>query len=231
VRAFDAIEVLTFDCYGTLIDWESGILGALRPLLRRHGHTISDTWILERYARLESEAQSGTFRPYRDVLRRVADAFASHFGFAANEDERRSLERSLADWEPFPDTVAALESLAKRYQLGVFSNVDDDLFQATAARLGVALDHLVTAQRVGAYKPAPEFFRRALRQVAAPQGSILHVAQSLYHDIAPAQRLGLSTVWVNRRHGRGGFGATVPSSAQADLEVPDLRGLVSALGR
>ncbi len=230
MRDFDHFEVLTFDCYGTLIDWEAGILHALRPVLRRHGHEPDDQSILERYARLESAAETRGFRIYREVLRDVVDGFAADLGFEVTEGERRVLEESIGAWEPFPDTLAALEALATRFRLGVLSNVDDDLFQITAQKLGVKFDLVVTAQRVGAYKPAPEFFNQAIEELAAPKQALLHVAQSLHHDVAPAHRIGLSTVWVNRRKGRDGFGATLPSSAQADLEVADLEALVLTLG-
>ncbi len=230
MQDFERIEVLTFDCYGTLIDWEAGILRSLGTLLRDHGHDLPEARILERYAQLESNAQMNDYKPYREVLREVVDGFAADLGFDVSEDERRCIEESMPHWQPFPDTVDALETLATRYRLGVLSNIDDDLFGTTAPTLGVKLDHLVTAEQVGAYKPAPEFFSQAMEELAAPKPAILHVAQSLHHDVAPAHRLGITTVWVNRRHGREGFGATVPSSAKPDVEVPDLTTLVAKLG-
>ena len=229
MRDFERFEVITFDCYGTLIDWETGILRVLRPLLQRHGHERSDAQILERYAQLELQAESSHYKSYRKVLRNVVVGFAADLAFEVSDVERRCLEESLADWQAFPDTAQALGKLATRYRLGVLSNVDDDLFTTTAPKLGVKLDHLVTAQQVGAYKPSPQFFHQALEVVAAPKHAVLHVAQSLHHDVAPARRLGIATVWVNRRHDRDGFGATVPSRVQADLEVPDLQTLVSRL--
>jgi len=230
VQNIGRFEILTFDCYGTLIDWETGILQALRRLTQRHACEVSDTHILELYAKLEAAAESGPFKPYREVLRLVTDGFASEYGFTPTEEERLSLEHSIAAWQPFPDTVTALAALASRFRLGVLSNIDNDLFVATAARLRVPLDLVVTAEQVGAYKPALEFFRHASKRMAVPLDRWLHVAQSLYHDIAPARELGIATVWVNRRHDRPGFGATVPSAARPDAQVPDLVTLCTRLG-
>ncbi len=165
--AAEAPEVLTFDCYGTLIDWESGILTALRPLLARHGAAASDEEILALYGRLEPEAESGGFVPYRTVLGRVVEGFGRHYGLALGGDEADALAASLPGWDPFPDTVPALQALAARYRLGVISNVDDDLFAGTASRLGIAFDWVVTAQSVGAYKPSPRMFEEALRRIRA----------------------------------------------------------------
>lgn len=229
MRDLTSCRMLSFDCYGTLVDWENGILAALRPLLHGAGYEMPDRAILEHYARFEPAAEVGPFRPYRAVLRSVVDAFANELGFTVTEEERRSLERSLADWEPFPDTVQALQALESRFHLAVFSNVDDDLFAATAAKLGVEFDAVITAQQVGAYKPAAAFFDHALRSIDVEPEALLHVAQSLYHDVAPARARGISTVWVNRRHGNEGFGATAPSDARPDLEVPDLASLVARL--
>jgi len=223
------IEVLTFDCYGTLIDWESGILSALRPLLLRHGAGAADGEILRLYGELEPEAEAGPFADYRTVLSRVVTGMGRRLGFTPTPDELHTLAASLPGWEPFPDTVPALRALAARYRLGVISNVDDDLFAGTAARLGVTFDWVVTAQSVGAYKPSTAMFETALRRIGPPAGRVLHVAQSLFHDIAPARRLGLPAVRVNRRSGRAGPGATPRSDARADAEVADLAQLVRML--
>lgn len=224
-----SFEVLTFDCYGTLIDWESGILSALRPLLGAHGYTPTDPEILELYGRFEPQEESGAYRSYREVLRGVVERFGNHFRFAPTATEGLALEKSVALWEPFPDTVAALASMARRFRLAVVSNVDDDLFAGSAAKLGVTLDRVITAQQVRAYKPDLAVFRHAIETLAVPQEKILHIAQSLHHDVAPARQIGLATVWVNRRRDRPGFGATPPSSAQPDHVVPDLATLSAQL--
>lgn len=224
-----AFEVLTFDCYGTLIDWESGIVAALRSLLHAHEQTPTEAQILDLYARFEPEEEAGEFRSYREVLRGVVERFGQHFHFTPAPEERLSLERSLPHWEPFADSVAALVALGGRYRLAVISNIDDDLFAASAVRLGTTFDPVITAQQVGAYKPDPALFHRALSRLDAPREKVLHVAQSLYHDVAPAKHLGFTTVWVNRRHARPGSGATPPSAARPDHTVPDLATLAARL--
>ncbi len=165
VLDFTQFRVLTFDCYGTLIDWETGIFSALRPILAAHGKTISDAALLTLYSELESEAEQGEFRSYREVLEWVVRGFGQRLGFEPTEVQTRSLPDSLASWLPFPDTVAALRKLRARYQLAVISNVDDDLFAATARRLEVPLDHVITAQQARAYKPSLQVFNLARNRI------------------------------------------------------------------
>ena len=227
---FKRFAALSFDCYGTLIDWERGILGALEPVLRRHGLTPAGDELLGMYAAAEVEAEAGPFVPYRDVLRQVMMHLAAALAFRPSPGELDCLVRSLPDWPPFPDTVAALRALQARYRLAIVSNIDDDLFAATRRRLGVEFDLVTTAEQVRSYKPAPAHFTRTLERLGVGPDRLLHVAQSLFHDIAPAQRLGLKTVWVNRRAGRRGPGATPPGRAQPDLEVPDLASLATLIG-
>jgi 2-haloacid dehalogenase len=222
---FDRFTYLTFDCYGTLIDWERGILAALRPVLDRHGIAIADDAALELYGELESAAERGPYRAYRDLLATVMDGFGERLGFVPSADERAALAVSVGDWPPFPDTVEALRALTDRFRLVILSNIDDDLFALSARHLGVTFAAVVTAQQVGSYKPDPRNFRTLLARLGTTPDRVLHVAQSLFHDIAPANALGLTTVWVNRRHDRPGSGATPPATARPDLEVPDLRTL------
>jgi 2-haloacid dehalogenase len=222
-------HVLSFDCYGTLIDWERGILDALGPLLQRHGVQRDEGEILELFARLESAAEAGTYLPYRDVLRRVVAGFGDHLGFEPGADDLDALARSLPDWPPFPDTGDALRSLSEGFKLAIISNVDDDLFAGTARHLPVRFDWVITAQQVESYKPALRNFEAALERIAVPRRRLLHVAQSLYHDIEPARRRGIRTVWVNRRSGKAGTGATPPGRSLPDREVPDLATLARLL--
>jgi 2-haloacid dehalogenase len=222
---FDRFTYLTFDCYGTLIDWERGILAALRPVLDRHGIAIADDAALELYGELESAEERGPYRAYRDLLATVMDGFGERLGFVPSADERAALAVSVGDWPPFPDTVEALRALTDRFRLVILSNIDDDLFALSARHLGVTFAAVVTAQQVGSYKPDPRNFRTLLARLGTTPDRVLHVAQSLFHDIAPANALGLTTVWVNRRHDRPGSGATPPATARPDLEVPDLRTL------
>jgi 2-haloacid dehalogenase len=223
---FERFEALTFDCYGTLIDWESGILNALRQVLSRHGIEAADDQILAAYAAEEEKAESGDYHPYREVLRKVMRGVGARFDFAPSDGELDHLAASIEAWPPFPDTIESLHTLKRRYRLAIVSNIDDDLFSGSARRLEVPFDEVITARQVRSYKPRPAHFEAALERLGVKRDRLLHVAQSLFHDIEPARRLGLSTVWVNRRQGREGFGATPPGDAKPDLEVPDLRTLV-----
>ena len=223
---FSHFHYLTFDCYGTLIDWETGILDALRPVLDARGCQAGDEDLLELYGKLESAAQEGEFIAYEDVLILVMEGIAGRFGFEPSPVERRALVDSIGRWPAFPDTTASLAALKVRYDLWILSNIDDDLFARTSPNLGVAVDGLVTAQQIRSYKPSPLHFTTMLERTGASPDRVLHVAQSLFHDIPPARQVGMSTVRVNRRSGRGGSGATPPSAAAPDLEVPDLATLV-----
>ena len=158
---FKGFNVLTFDCYGTMIDWETGIFSALRPILAAHGKKISDSVLLELYSELEFAAEQGEFLRYRDVLQSVVRGFGERLGFLPSDAEARSLPESIANWQPFPDTVEALRKLKARYQLAVISNVDDDLFASTAPKLGVAFDQVITAQQARCYKPCIRMFELA----------------------------------------------------------------------
>lgn len=219
---FNAYSVLSFDCYGTLIDWESGIVSAMRPILAAHGISQADDQILELFGELEATAEQPPFQSYRDVLATVAGGFAQRLGFDIAPEERAAFANSVPQWPAFTDSADALSRLAQHYELAILSNVDDELFAASAQLLGVEFDEVVTAEQVGSYKPNPQNFQRLIERLDLPMEQILHVAQSLFHDIAPANDAGLTTVWVNRRHDRPGFGATPPQSATPDLEVPDL---------
>ena len=222
---FSQFEVLSFDCYGTLIDWETGILGALRPIIEAHGVRAIDNELLEAYAVSESNAESAEFMPYRRVLEKVVRDLATKFGFKGSTAEQHSLPESLKTWQPFPDTVEALRRLQRRYKLAIISNTDDDLFAHTAKLLKVPFDFVTTALEVRSYKPSFNNFQRALEKMKISKDRVLHVAQSLHHDIEPTRALGIHSVWVNRRQGKKGAGATVASSAKPDLEVPDLKTL------
>jgi 2-haloacid dehalogenase len=232
---FKKFEVLTFDCYGTLIDWETGILGALRPLVAAHpakdGKKIPDAELLAIYGELEARAEAGEYRRYREVLREVVRGLGERLGFRASEAEMDSLPESLGKWPPFPDTVAALRRLKSRYKLAVISNTDDDLFAQTAQRFRdaegeIPFDAVITAQQAGSYKPSHNNFKLALARLGVAKERVLHVAQSRHHDIAPARALGIANVLITRR----GTGATVANAAQPDLELPDLKSLAELAG-
>ncbi|HYV73527.1 MAG TPA: haloacid dehalogenase type II [Candidatus Binatia bacterium] len=220
-------ECLSFDCYGTLIDWESGILGYLRPLLKGKGLNVADDEILNLYSEFEPQRQR-PYQRYRNVLAAVVRDFGAHYAVAVTEQEANGLAESIRSWEPFADTVPALKKLKTRCKLAVLSNIDDDLFAFTAPKLGVELDTLVTAQQVESYKPSLSNFGTLLARLPISKERLLHVAESLYHDVVPAQSLGIATVWVNRRQGKQAA-ATKLIRAKADLEVPTVGALAEVM--
>jgi 2-haloacid dehalogenase len=224
---FASKRVLTFDCYGTLIDWETGILSTLQPILMAHGVTAEDERLLALHGELESAAEQGPYMSYRQLLATVLRGFGERLGFIPSAIEQSRFADSVGDWPPFPDTRVALRALQRRFRLAIISNTDDDLFARSNQRLEVTFDCIVTAQQVKSYKPSLNNFRQALERIRVPKEQVLHVAQSLFHDHVPAKQLGLETVWVNRRRGKAGPGATPPAHAQPDLEVQDLATLVT----
>jgi len=227
---FDDFQVLTFDCYGTLIDWETGILEALQPVLEKYGCHLTGNQVLELFGELEASAERGEYHPYREVLRMVLEKMGERLGFTPSQDELGQFSSSVKDWPAFSDSSRALQALKKKYNLAILSNVDDDLFAYSAQRLGVEFDWVITAQQLKSYKPSLANFRGAIERIGLPKDKILHVAQSLFHDIAPAREMGLSTVWINRRHDKQGFGATPTAHVQPDLELPDLVNLAAQMG-
>jgi 2-haloacid dehalogenase len=222
---FASFQALTFDCYGTLIDWESGIFSALKPILSAHGKNISDAELLELYAVFVASAESGEYLNFRDVLESVVRNFGERLKFTPSEEEIRSLPDSVATWKPFPDTIAALRALEARYRLFVISNIDDDMFAATKKHLRVNLEGAITAQHARSYKPSLNNFRMALDKLSLRPEQVLHVGQSIYHDVIPAQSLGIATVWVNRPSPRPNAGAARAAQGQPDLEVESLAAL------
>jgi len=222
---FSRFSIITFDCYGTLIDWESGILGAIRPIISAHGAHLSDVEVLRMYGEIEADEESGEYQPYREILRAVVRRFGTRLGFVSSEKEQESLPNSLANWKPFPDTVAALRQLKQGFKLGILSNIDDDLFSATAPQLEVDFDHVVTAAQSRAYKPSLDIFRLAQKKIELPVTQWLHAGQSIYHDVIPAQSLGIATVWVNRPSPLPNSGAAKPAQAKPDVELASLQEL------
>ena len=231
---FEKYRALTFDCYGTLIDWESGIAGALRPVVRAHGVEVSDAELMELYAEIERAGKSGEYQRYREVLRSTVRGICARLGFVPSFTEVECLAESLGGWQPFDDTVDALERFKARYMLCIISNVDDDLFAGTARTLGVDFDYLVTAEQAGSYKPSHNNFAMAIDRMGIPKGRVLHVAESVKLDIEAAKSFGMDAVWVNRHAGleREGSASGNPSAGDsgADLEVPDLKTLAELMG-
>src|SRR3954466_11627365 len=215
---FDRYAAISFDCYGTLIDWESGIVSGLQPVLQNHGVKAADAEILELHAQTEHKLQSistkRNYIKYRHVLEKVVREAGRRWDFEPEPSELRYLADSLRYWKPFSDTVEALTALKEKYKLAIISNVDDGLFALTACHLEVEFDWIITAEQVGTYKPSKCNFEVAIERMGIEKWKLLHAAESLFHDIAPAKELGLSTVWLHRRAGKEGFGATPPASAK-----------------
>ncbi|HEY5029447.1 MAG TPA: haloacid dehalogenase type II [Candidatus Angelobacter sp.] len=226
----ESIRLITFDCYGTLIDWENGMLEALRPLFSRNGGRVPDTQILELYGEIEAELESGPYLPYRQILAQTAEEIGRRLGIEVSATQSSAFAESLTRWKPFIDTIAALQFLATRFRLGIISNVDDDLFAETRKKLApVAFDFVVTAQQMRSYKPSHRNFEEAIRRSGMSKEEMLHAGQSLYHDIAPANALGIRNVWVNRRSIRPGSGAAKPGTATPNYEVHTLAELSALL--
>jgi 2-haloacid dehalogenase len=205
-------DALSFDCYGTLIDWETGIASVLNPWAREAGLDLSDEELLQAYSESEelTERQNPTAL-YPMILAGTFRRIGASLGAEVSDDWADRLVASLPSWPPFPDSHDALVSLGKDYKLIILSNVHRDGFAASNALLDVDFDRIITAEDVGAYKPAPNHFQAlfaALAELDVPRARLLHVAQSLHHDHVPAKRHGLASVWINRRHGRQGGGAT-----------------------
>jgi 2-haloacid dehalogenase len=224
---FKQYKALTFDCYGTLIDWENGILGALKPLLLAHNTDLDDDQILELFAEFEAELEKGDYIKYREVLKTVVEKFGEQFGFEPTVKELNSIADSIQHWLPFPDTVEALKMLKQKFRLVIISNIDDDLFSFSAKHLEVEFDQIITAEQAKSYKPSLNNFKLAIERIDLPLEQILHVAASVYHDIVTAKSMGLSTVWVNRRADKQGVNITGAAVSQPDLEVPDLKTLAA----
>ena len=210
-------RIITFDCYGTLIDWERGIETSLRPLLERGGAPDRDTF-LALFAASESRRQRETpHAPYSEILAGCFEDIAARLEIRADGADARAFAQSIAHWPPFADSAGALATLGRHFKLVIVSNIDRASFHHSNERLGVRFARVVTAEDVGAYKPDLAHFWRALEELAGmgiAAGAVLHVAQSLYHDHVPAKRLGLKTVWNNRRAGAAGWGAPpVPDHA------------------
>ena len=204
-RALTEFRVLTFDCYGTLIDWESGIWDALQPLLMANGcTTVTRTPALESFAEAENRQESDTpDMLYPALLSKVHGALAKRFDLKTTAEMDAAFGASVPQWPAFPDTADALRALQRHYKLVILSNVNRDGFAASNRKLGVAFDAVYTAQDIGAYKPTPRNFEYLLehvkRDLGLAPGDILHTAQSLFHDHAPARDFGLANAWIDRQ--------------------------------
>lgn len=206
-------DALTFDCYGTLIDWERGIVKGLAPLAARTRRALSRDQILEAFAQCESPQQHETpAMPYPQLLGAVYLRVAGSWGVRASEGEADAFGKSIPDWPAFSDSAEALKYLAKHFKLVILSNVDRQSFKGSNARLKVTFDAIYTAEDIGSYKPDDRNFAYLIRHLkedfALEKDRVLHVAESLFHDHAAANRAGLASAWIHRRHGVNGWGAT-----------------------
>lgn len=215
-------DVVTFDCYGTLIDWEGGIASAFLREAAEDGVVLQRARVLTAYHDLEPQIEAVAYRPYRDVLAVTAMRVAQRLGWPLAPDRSVFLCESLPLWKPFAETNAALEDLAAAgHRLGILSNVDDDLLAVTCGHFTVSFDVVVTAQQVRSYKPAPGHFEEARRRIG--QSRWLHTAQSFFHDVVPARNLGIPVAWVNRKSER-------PKGViRPDFEIRNLTELAGAL--
>jgi 2-haloacid dehalogenase len=233
-RKLTEFKALTFDCYGTLIDWETGLYAALQPLLKRGGVTLTRDEVLAAFARHESAQEATTPQMiYSELLAEVHRCLAREWQVSDDANEAIAFGHSVPDWPAFPDTAASLQYLRRYYKLVILSNVDRVSFAGSNPKLGVAFDAICTAQDIGSYKPESRNFTYAINKVAelgVLKRQLLHTAQSLFHDHAPAQAAGLSTAWIDRRHQMEGWGATVPpeSTPKFDFRFPSMADMVKA---
>jgi 2-haloacid dehalogenase len=228
-------EALSFDCYGTLIDWEAGLAAVLTPWAREHGLNLTEEELLTEYSDIEAAAEAEHPADlYPDILARSMRLLGGRLGTVVTGQDAARLAGSVPDWPAFPDSHEALADLGRRYKLIILSNVDRASFAGSNVKLGVEFTSILTAQDIGSYKPSQRNFDALLAEAArlgiAP-GRLLHVAQSLFHDHVPAKRAGLSTVWINRRHARPGWGATPEPAAPVtpDWEFPSMEAFAAAV--
>jgi len=232
---FADFDALSFDCYGTLIDWETGIAAVLSPWARRCGLDLDQDQLLAAFA--AAEAQSELEHPnelYRDILARSFRTLGGQLNAAVTHEDAAELAASVPLWPAFEDSHDALVVLGERFKLIILSNVDRLSFAGSQARLGVEFTSVLTAQDIGSYKPSPRNFEALgveIQRLGVSAGKLLHVAQSLFHDHVPAKHAGLSTVWINRRYDRPGWGATPapPADVAPDWEFPTIAAFADAV--
>lgn len=227
-------KALTFDCYGTLIDWESGMIEGLKPLTGRAGRRLSRDEILEAHVRHESSQQKWTpEKRYSDLLATVYKRLAEEWGVVVTREECVAYGESVKDWPAFADSAEALQYLKRHYKLVILSNVDNKSFSFSNRKLGVDFDAIYTAEDIGSYKPSArnfDYMFEKLRTIGVEESQVLHTAESMFHDHAPANRVGLASCWIYRRHADQGFGATMHPGdmPHVDFRFDSLADLVKA---
>jgi len=220
------MKIISFDCYGTIVDWEKGIISSLRPIFEKYEVDITDDEILEIYSIIESRLERN-YIPYKEVLRKIVIKFSDYFDFDLERGEENVLLNNWANFELFEDVNETLKEIKKRgYKIAIISNVDNDLFELTKKKFEFEIDYLITSEMVRAYKPSKIIFEYALNAFNSKKNEILHTAQSYYHDIIPAKELGIKTAHIRRR----GFGATPRVEiVNSDYEFENLREMLSIL--
>jgi len=220
------MKIISFDCYGTLVDWEKGIISSLRPIFEKYEVDITDEEILEIYSIIESRLEKN-YIPYKEILKKIVIKFSDYFDFDLERGEENALLNNWANFEVFEDVNETLKEIKKRgYKIAIISNVDNDLFELTKKKFEFEIDYIITSEMVKAYKPSKIVFEYALKVFNSNKDEILHTAQSYYHDIIPAKELGIKTAHIKRR----GFGATPRVEiVNSDYEFENLRELLSIL--
>ena len=223
---FKSFEIISFDCYGTLIDWKKAVLDILGSVISRYHIEVEREELFMMFLEVDREVINDEYRPYREILTEITDRIAAKLSINLINKDRTCLSDRFDEWIPFYDTVRALKKLASQYKLCVISNIDNDLFGITASKLGVKFDFLITAQNLRTYKPNHNNFKQALSSFGIDRDRQLHVAQSIHHDIIPANQLGINNVWINR------YAEEVPESEVGNpgMIIPDLASLVREMG-
>ena len=219
------LSAITFDCYGTLVDWETGITGFLNEILREKGATANIPEVVRVREDIDFEMVQGPYKPYKEILRLSLRETFHRFQVAYKDQDGDKLVQSVPTWPIFKETNMALERLARKHRLGIISNIDNDIIEKTKTNLGVQFAITVTAEAAGSYKPALAPFQLALKKLGTKPTSILHVSSGFRYDIPPARRLGFKTAWINRKS------EPAPPSERADHEFENLSQLADFVER
>lgn len=221
---FTGEKYITFDCYGTLIDWEGGIRNAVKKLAEKNGFNISLDGISDKYIKVELEVEAEQYRKYHEVLQLASKRFLRQEGFDISDEDALEFADSIFSWQPFPETHDTLAILKdKGYKLVILSNIDNEIIKKSIELMGIDFDGVVTAEEVGSYKPAHGHWEEMLKRFNAKKEEVLHVAASYIHDIIPAKEQGFDAVWINRNNEKP------TQEIRPDLEFTDLRPLPDAL--
>jgi 2-haloacid dehalogenase/putative hydrolase of the HAD superfamily len=217
------ITFVTADCYGTLIDWERGIIDAFAAEAAKDGFSFDEQQFIDRFIEVQAEIMSGSYELYAEVLRRAAVKVAGELGWELEPSRAQFLPDSVARWQPFREANAALDRLAKRYKIGIISNIDDKLLGVSRRHLRADLDLVVTAQQVRSYKPEPAHFRECARRIGGKKGWV-HIGSGYDADIAPCLKMNVPVIWVNRS------GEKLEGRKAPDATVKNLRDAAAKLG-